>query len=65
MKVSKINPEDYPVSKRVSITTPIVVEVRGSDQVMTLFVNGKKVEAFKGMCIHLLNAQDEYEKAAF
>jgi len=65
MKIGKVCPNDYPVTKRVAITVPIEVEVRGDNQILTLIVNGKEVQAFKGMSIHLLNAQDEYEKAAF
>lgn len=65
MKIGKVCPNDYPVTKRVSITVPIEVEVRGDNQILTLIVNGNEVQAFKGMSIHLLKAQDEYEKAAF
>lgn len=65
MRISKIDKEAYPVSKKVTITAPVEVEVRGDNQILTLYVNGRELQAFKGMCVHLLNAQDEYEKAAF
>ncbi|ENC6723382.1 hypothetical protein [Vibrio harveyi] len=65
MKIGKVCRNDYPVTKRVTITAPIEVEVRGDNQVLTLIVNGKELQAFKGMSIHLLSAQEEYEKAAF
>ena len=65
MKVGKINESDYPLTKKVLITAPIEVEVRGNNQVLTLLVNGKKVEVFRGMAVHLMKAQEEYEKAAF
>lgn len=65
MKVSKIDKESLPVTRKVLITAPIEVEVRGDNQFLTLIVNGKEQEAFRGMSVKLLNAQNEYEKAAF
>ena len=65
MKIGKVDKTKYPVTKTVEITTPIKVEVRGNNQILTLVVNGKELQAFKGMCVSLLAAQDEYEKAAF
>ncbi|CAH6804301.1 conserved hypothetical protein [Vibrio chagasii] len=65
MKLGQVNESDYPLTQKVRITAPIEVEVRGNNQVLKLFVNGKEVEVFRGMSVHLLNAQKEYEKAAF
>ncbi|CAH6962075.1 conserved hypothetical protein [Vibrio chagasii] len=65
MKVGKINKESLPVTRKVLITAPIEVEVRGDNQFLTLVVNGKELEAFRGMSVQFLNAQNEYEKAAF
>lgn len=65
MQIGKVNANDYPIKKKVTITAPVEVEIRGDNQILTLYVNGKKLDAFKGMSIHLLNAQEEYEKAAF
>ncbi|CAH6927154.1 conserved hypothetical protein [Vibrio chagasii] len=65
MKVGKINKESLPVTRKVLITAPIEVEVRGDNQFLTLVVNGQELEAFRGMSVKLLNAQNEYEKAAF
>lgn len=65
MKVSKIDKASLPVTRKVLITAPIEVEVRGDNQFLTLVVNGKELEAFRGMSVQLLNAQNEYEKAAF
>ncbi|CAK1923377.1 conserved hypothetical protein [Vibrio crassostreae] len=65
MKIGKIEKSDFPVTRKVLITAPIEVEVRGNNQVLTLIVNGKELEVFRGMSVHFLNAQSEYEKAAF
>ncbi|CAH6850123.1 conserved hypothetical protein [Vibrio chagasii] len=65
MKVGKINKTDFPVTRKVLITAPVEVEVRGDNQFLTLVVNGQELEAFRGMSVKLLNAQSEYEKAAF
>lgn len=65
MKIGKIVESDYPLTKTVLITAPIEIEVRGDNQILNLNVNGKKVEVFRGMAVHLLKAQEEYEKAAF
>lgn len=65
MKKGEVNELDYPVTQRVRVTAPIEVEVRSDGKIMTLFVAGQRVDVFKGMCIHILKAQKEYEKAAF
>ncbi len=65
MKIKKVRKEDYPITKRVSITAPIEVEVRGNNQLLILKVNGKELDAFKGMSARLLKEQEEYEKTAF
>ena len=65
MKVGKINPDDFQVTKTVRITVPVEVEVRGNNQILSLKVGGKNAEAFRGMCSLLMKAQEEYEKAAF
>ncbi|PSV50007.1 hypothetical protein [Photobacterium indicum] len=65
MKKGEINEFDYSVTQRVRITAPIEIEVRGGGKIMTLVIAGQRVDVFKGMCIHLLKAQREYEKSAF
>lgn len=65
MKKGDISKIAKPITQRKAITAPIEIEVRGDNQMLTLMVAGKPVGVFRGMCIHLLKAQEEYEKAAF
>lgn len=63
MRQGKIDKDSIPVSRITQLTVPMAIEARG--ELLTLIVNGKRIEMFQGVLQSVERAQAEYEKAAF
>lgn len=65
MKRGVINKKEIPVTKVITLTMPMSIEIRGGGQILTLIADGKEIEMFRGVLQSLEKLQAEYEKAAF
>lgn len=65
MKRGVINKQDIPITKVITLTMPMSIEVRGDGKMLTLIADGKEIEMFRGVLQSLEKLQAEYEKAAF
>ncbi|UKA23360.1 hypothetical protein IHC92_20630 [Photobacterium damselae subsp. damselae] len=65
MKRGVINKQDIPITKVITLTMPMSIEVRGDGQILTLIADRKEIEMFRGVLQSLEKLQAEYEKAAF